>query len=215
MNICFDGYFITCENKPEYRKKLTTEIKTLRNLSRVFKTLKQQNFETIYAYANWDAIIYLAQTDIDYITIGTYETLRNFDIKRFTEEISGGKSDGYYFSEKLLNMVRANDVTNIQVMGGLEHFENEMNIFSDIILKEGYKWNIHKPDINKNYLLSISRLLHDIAGISDLDLRKKYVLNLIENGIKNYSYLANRRIFLENESSNYHLNTWKTYLANS
>lgn len=215
MEICFDGYFITCENKPEFRKKLTTEIKILRNLSRVFKTLKQQNFETIYAYANWDAIIYLAQTDIDYITVGTYENLRNFDIKRFTEEISGGNSKGYYFSEKLLNMVRADDVTTIRDTGNLQYFRNEKNIFSDIILKDNYLWNIHKPDVNKNYLLSISRLLHTISSISDLEFRKVYVLDLIENAINNYNYLEGNRIYLNNESSNYHLNVWKTYLANS
>jgi len=215
MDICFDGYFIACENKPETRKKLTTDIKIFKNLTRVFKTLKQQNFETVYAYANWDAIIYLAQTDIDYITIGTYENLRNFDIKRFTEDISGGGSKGYYFSEKLLNMVRADDVTMLNDTGNINIIKNEKNIFSDIILKEGYPWNIHKPDVNKNYLLSISAMLHKISTISDLELRKIYVMDLIENAINNYNYLEGNRIFLNNESSNYHLNIWKTYLANS
>lgn len=215
MDICFDGYFITSENKPEYRKKITTDIKILKNLSKVFKTLKSQKFETIYAYANWDAIIYLAQTDIDYVTIGTYETLRNFDIKRFTEEVSGGGSKGYYFSEKLLNMVRADDITTIRVQGGFDYVRNEMNIFSEFILNENYAWNIHKPDVNKNYLLSISKLLHKISSFKDLDVRKKYVMDLIEIAIKNYDILENKNIFLDNESSNYHLSTWKTYLANS
>lgn len=215
MDICFDGYFITCENKPETKKKLTTDIKIFKNLTRVFKTLKAQNFETVYAYANWDAIIYLAQTDIDYITIGTYENLRNFDIKRFTEDISGGGSKGYYFSEKLLNMVRADDVTMLNDTGNINIIKNEKNIFSDIILKEGYPWNIHKPDVNKNYLLSISRLLLKISSISDLELRKIYVMGLIENAINNYNNLEGDRVFLNNESSNYHLNIWKTYLAKS
>jgi len=215
MDICFDGYFITCENKPEFRKKLTTDIKILKNLSRVFKTLKQQNFETIYAYANWDAIIYLTQTDIDYITIGTYENLRNFDIKRFTEDISGGGSKGYYFSEKLLNMVRADDVTLIRDTNNLNIIRNEKNIFSDIILKDGYPWNIHKPDVNKNYLFAISKLLNEISSIKDFELRKVFVMDLIEKAISNYDYLEDNKIFLNNESSNYHLNIWKTYLANS
>ena len=215
MDICFDGFFITCENKPETRKKLTTEIKVFKNLTRVFKTLKSQNFETIYAYANWDALIYLAQTDIDYITIGTYENLRNFDIKRFTEDISGGGSKGYYFSEKLLNMVRADDVTMLESLGNIGVIKNEKNIFSDIILKEGYPWNIHKPDVNKNYLLSITNLLLKISEISDLEERKLFVLDIIEKAIKNYNYLENNSIFLNNESSNYHLYVWKTYLANA
>lgn len=214
MDICFDGYFITCENKPETRKKITTDLKIYKNLSRVLRTLKLQNFETIYAYANWDALIYLSQTDIDYITIGTYENLRNFDIKRYTEDISGGGSKGYYFSEKLLNMVRADDVTMLKNTENLFLIENEKNIFSDIILKDGYPWNIHKPDVNKNYLLSISNLLYKTANIKDLTQRKKYTLNLIDNAIKTYNTLEEKNIFLNNESSNYHLNVWKTYLSN-
>lgn len=214
MNILFDGYFIVCENKPEFKKKLTTDLKVLRNLTKVFKTLKQQDFETIYAYANWDAILLLSQTDIDYITIGTYENLRNFDIKRFTEIESGGGSKGYYFSEKLLNMIKADSVTLIRNTDNLDIIRNEKNIFSDIILKDGYPWNIHKPDVNKNYLLTISRLLKQVSIISDISERKKYVNSLIDRAINNYNILESKGVYLDNESSNYHLNIWKTYLAN-
>lgn len=215
MDICFDGYFVTCENKPETRKKLTTDIKILRNLSNVFKTLKIQQFETIYAYANWDAIVILAQTDIDYVTIGTYENLRKFDIVRFTEDQSGGGSKGYYFSEKLLNMVKANDLTSVRDLGQLDRIKNERNIFSDIILRRGYDWNIHKPDVNKNYLLSINRLLHAISEIADLFERKKYVQTLVQSAIDTYNELENNYVYLDNESGNYHLNIWKSYLASS
>jgi len=214
MAICFNGYFITCENKPEFKRKLTTDIKVLRNLSKVFKTLKNQEFETIYAYANWDAIIILAQTDIDYVTIGTYENLRKFDIKRFTEDQSGGGSKGYYFSEKLLNMIKANDLTVIRDTGNLPLIRNERNIFSDVILKQDFLWNIHKPDVNKNYLLSISRLLTKIAEIEEIHLRKEYVLDLIDIALKKYGELEYNNVFLDAESSNYHLNVWKTYLSN-
>lgn len=213
MDIVFDGYFVTCENKPEFKRKLTTDIKVLKNLSKVLKTLKQQDFETIYAYANWDAIVILAQTDIDYITIGTYENLRKFDIRRFTENQSGGGSKGYYFSEKLLNMVRADDLTVIRDTGNLPLIQNDRNIFSDIILQPSFKWNIHKPDVNKNYLLAIDRLLKNIAGIKDLPTRKDYVLGLINAAIKRYDTLEHNYVYLDNESSNYHLNVWKTYLS--
>ncbi|KAA9357282.1 hypothetical protein [Larkinella humicola] len=215
MKIKFDGYFIVSENKPEEKRKVTTDIKVLRNLSKVFKTLKQQQFETIYAYSNWDAIIFLTQTDIDYITIGNYENLRNFNIKRFTENESGGASKGYYFSEKLLNMIRADDIAPIRETGHLDLIKNERNIFSDIILHEDYKWNIHKPDVNKNYLLSISKLLKEIASIEDYEQRKIYVLGLIERAIHLYRYFEINGVYLNNESSNYHLNVWKTYLFNS
>jgi len=212
-SIVFDGFYIVCENKPEQGHKVTTDLKLLTNLSTVFKTLKGQGFETIYAYANWDSIIYLAQTDIDYITIGTYENLRNFSIKRFTEDISGGASKGYYFSEKLLNMIRSQDLVNIRSNRMIHSIQNEKNIFSDIILAPGYEWNIHKPDVNKNYLLSISRILKDISEINDTKERMKYVLFMIQDAINIYKELEDHYIVLAgSESKNYHLETWKMYL---
>jgi hypothetical protein len=213
MDIVFDGFFITCENKPEFKRKVTTDLKIIKNLSRVFKVLKKQNFKTIYAYANWDALIYLAQIDIDVISIGTYENLRNFSIKRFTENESGGASKGYYFSEKLLNLIRADDLTKLRLANCLDLAKNERNIFSDIVLNEEFNWNIHKPDVNKNYLLSVSNLLKYIASISDHKKRKEVVLQLIDESIKRYNIISQNNVFLEQESENYHLNTWKTYLT--
>jgi hypothetical protein len=215
MDIVFDGYFVTCENKPEARKKISTDPKIFTCLSQIFKTLKLQDFKTIYGYANWDAIIYLAQTDIDYITIATFENLRNFDIKRFIEKGSGGPSKGFYFSEKLLNMIKADDLTSIRATNNLELIKNEKNIFSDIILNENFPWSSVKPDVNKNYLLAISDLIKKISQIRNMSDRKKYVLELITNAIDIYNELEDRNVFLQNESSNYHLHSWKTYLANS
>jgi len=213
MNICFDGFFVICENKPEIRKKLSTNLKLMKNLGRVLKTLKSQGFETIYGYANWDAILYLAHTDIDYITIGTYENLRNFDIKRFTEDESGGGSKGYYFSEILLNMVRADDITILREMDCLELIKNKRNIFSDIILEEGFPWNIHKPDVNKNYLLAISRLLITISQIEDIQERKKFVMGLVENAINTYDTISENNVYLDKISDNYHLSVWRSFLS--
>jgi len=212
MEIAFDGYFIACENKPEQGHKISVDLRLITNLSKIFKTLKAQNFKTIYAYANWDALIYLSQTDIDYITIGTFENLRNFSKKRYTEDISGGASKGYYFSEKLLNMVRAMDLLNIRDNNMLDSIRNDRNIFSDIILIPGYDWNIHKPDVNKNYLLSISKLLNSVAEIYPIQDRIMYVLSLIQGGIDKYKQLDRSYVTLQSEGKNYHLNIWFNYL---
>ncbi len=154
----------------------------------------------------------MAQTDIDYITIGTYENLRNFSIKRFTEDISGGASLGYYFSEQLLNMIRAKDLGVIRVNEMLHLIKNSRNIFSDTIIEENYNWNIHKPDVNKNYLLSVSRLLHKISDIATPQERIVETLFMIEGAIDKYRQLENSYVALQSESSNYHLEIWKMYL---
>ena len=216
MNIVFDGFFVVCETKPEQGHKITIDPKIISNLSRVFKTLKYQDFETIYGYANWDAIIYLAQTDIDYITIGTFENLRNFFIKRYTQDLSGGASQGYYFSEKLLNMIKAQDISNIRHNRMLNAIANEKSIFSDAILKSDYIWSTQKPEVNKNYLLAISRLLSEIAAIEDVRERTLMVLYKIQEAIDTYNLLDDNYVALAApESQNYHLVVWQQYLLKS
>lgn len=112
-------------------------------------------------------------------------------------------------------MVRADDIVRIRNTDNLDIIKNDRNIFSDIILQDGYKWNIHRPDVNKNYLLSIDKLLKQISSITNIDKRKEFVLELVDNAIQNYRELDRKRVFLDDISSNYHLNDWKTYLANS
>lgn len=215
MDIVFDGYFIVCETKPEQGHKITVDPKIITNLSAVFKTLKYQNFETIYGYANWDAMVYLAQTDIDYVTIGTFENLRNFSIKRFTQDMSGGASKGYYFSEKLLNMIKAQDLENIRHNKLLKIIANK-NIFSDEILDSNYVWSTQKPGVNKNYLLAVSKLLTEIAEIDDIKERTIFVLNKIQEAIDTYNELDDKYVALAaSESQNYHLAVWQQYLLKS
>ncbi len=177
MNIVFDGYYIVCNANPGYKKKISTDYNYYKNLSRVFGTLKKQGFESIYGYANADVLMFIALTNIDQVTIGTYENLRNFNIKRFTEEVSGGPSKGWYFSEPLLNFIKADELVNIRNHSCLHFIQNEKNIFSDIILEDGYIWNTHKPDIHKNYLLSISRILKELVSIEDINERMKLIAN--------------------------------------
>lgn len=214
MNILFDGYFIVCENKPKFGQKLTIDYNLITNLSRVFTVLKQQEYQTIYAYANFDAIIYLAQTDIDYITTGSYENLRKFDPKRFTETPGGGPSDGYYFSEKLLNVIRAADLAPLRNNNLLNMIRNENNIFSDIVLDPGFSWNIHKSEVHKNYLLSIGQLLKQISEIKDIKARKELVLGKVDRAMALYQDIYDNVTTFSSEGQNYHLNIWKTYLSN-
>lgn len=213
MDIIFDGYYIVCEQKPETMQKISVDFKYLKNLTRIFQVLKKQKFLTIYAYANFDAVVFLATTDIDYITIATFEKLRNFNIKQFLSTDQGGPSKGWYFSEKLLNFIKAQLLDLIRMQNGMSVIENEKNIFSDGILKPNYPWSNVKPDVHKNYLLAVDRLLREVGAIENLKERKEFVLNKIDNAIAGYEELERKNIYLSDQSSkNYHLDIWKSFL---
>jgi hypothetical protein len=211
-NINFDGYYIVCESKPDIKQKISTDIKYLKNLSRVFYILKKQKFITLYAYANWDALVFLSICDIDFISIASYENLRNFKINRFLSTEDGGPSKGWYFSEKLLNFVKAQFIELIREKGCIPLIENDRNIFSEIILDTNFPWNNHKPEVHKNYLISVNKQLYQLAAEKDLSKRKGLLLQKIDNGIKAYEELENNKIYLQEDSKNYHLAIWKSFL---
>lgn len=212
MDIVFDGYYIACEPNLETRKKISVDYKYYSNLNRVLETLKKQGFKVILGFANVDSLVFAALNDLDAVSIGTYENLRNFNIKRFTEDKGGGPSDGWYYSEKLLNFIKAKQLEVLRERGGLDLVANTDNIFSDIILKDGYPWNTHRPDVHKNYLLAIARQLSKVASGSNKAERIAILEQMIEEARANYRSLEEKGIILDDESLNYHLPLWQTVL---
>lgn len=212
IDICFDGYYIVIEPPKEYKQKIPTSIRALLNTKIIFETLKKQGFKTIWAYANWDASLFSSLVDFDYITIGTYENLRSFSLERFLESQAGGPSKGWYYSEKLLNFIKAQDIEILRAFNCLDAIKNDKNIFSEIILNSNFIWNTHKPEVHKNYLLAIDRELKDISS-RPLDQRKGYFLSKINTATNIYTTLSdNHKVLLSDESSNYHLHNWANLL---
>lgn len=213
MHVCLDGYYIVCEQNLTGNRKISEDPDYYENLSKIFSTLKRQEFKLIHGFSNVDAVLFSSITDIDYISIGTYEVQRSFNIDRYTEELSGGGSKGWYFSEKLLSFIRAQEISLIRKNGGLDLIKNDDNIFSDTILKESYDWNIHKPEVHKNYLVAVSRLLHIIHEKGSAKDKMDFTLSLALEARSIYRQLEQKGIFLSNESSGYHLPFWQTILT--
>lgn len=212
MDISYDGYYIACEPIIEYKKKVSVDYRYYTNLLKIFRVLKNQGFETIFAYANWDALVFYSLCDIDYVTIGTYENLRKFSLSRFTEDAGGGLSKGWYFSEKLLNFIRSQELVPIRNKGAIHAIANENNIFSDAILDKSFAWNTHKPEVQKNYLLAISRLLEELR-VCPLAERSNLMLEKIQSARGLYEALEKKyNVFLQDENADYHLGSWITFI---
>jgi hypothetical protein len=212
LNIKFDGYYIVCESELRSNEKVSTNYVRYANLLRIFSVLHKEGYKTIFGYANWDSLIFLSLVDIDYITIGTYENLRNFSTERFIDQKSGGPSDGWYFSEKLLNFVRAREIDNLRKNNVLSLIRNENNIFSEVILSEGYSWNTHKPDVHKNYLLSINRILNTLSSIKDINKRAAFMLGMVKAAQSTYQELEKNKVYLTEANAGYHLSFWESFL---
>lgn len=213
MKIKFDGYYVVCEQNLSTNRKISEDDLYYKNLSRVFVTLKNQGFKIIHGFSNVDALVFSAIADIDFVSIGTYEVQRSFNIKRYTEEISGGGSKGWYFSEKLLSFIRSQELEMVRINNGIQSISNENNIFSDAILKETYAWNIHKPEVHKNYLVSMSNLLKEIGLKKTKDEKINFILSKISDARNLFRKLEKNNIFLTDESSGRHLPSWQSILT--
>jgi hypothetical protein len=212
-NITFDGYYIVAEPEFAYKQKLCIDYDYMENLYKALRVLKKNGFKIIYGYANWDSILFTSLVDVDYVTIGTYENLRNFKIKRFKEDPSGGGSKGAYFSSKVLNFIKAEELVKFKRKTALDLIKNDSNIFSDIILNESFLWtSMHLPEVQKNYLLEISSLLNRLQKLPDKESRKKFLIKKIEDAIKIYRNIYEKGVYLETESADYHLEAWLTFL---
>lgn len=212
MSMVFDGYYVVIECEAGFKQKIPTNVGYMNGVTQVFSTLSEQGFKTIWGYANWDALLFLANMNFDAVTIGTYENLRNFNLSRYTDSRSGGRSKGWYYSEKLLNFVRAQDLEFLRMRGCLDLIANEKNIFSDIILNEDFVWDMHKPDVHKNYLLAIERDLRALSSV-DIKKRKSILVKRVQGARELYHRIGGEyRVFLSEESSDYHLTSWLNYL---
>ena len=212
MAICFDGFYVVCESNLAVRKKVSTDFDYYSSLSKILETLSKQGFHTILGYANFDALVFTAMSNLEAVTIGTYENLRKFDIKRYTEESGGGLSDGWYWSEKLLNFVDSRELAVVRKFQAIDIIANDDNVFSDQILNEAYDWNSNKPDVHKNYLLSISRLLNEVATAGERSDKIDILTQKITLAKANYKLLESRGVILGDASSDYHLSMWLSTL---
>lgn len=112
-------------------------------------------------------------------------------------------------------MIRSQELIKLRSNNCINQIENEKNIFSDIILDPAYPWannGNNRPDVHKNYLLAISRELKEISIKKLGNERINYVLMKIAEAKKIYKDLYDKKVLLDEESSDYHLSTWENFL---
>lgn len=215
VDIPFDGYYFVHEVTDQRlnKKKINTDYKCLDGIWTVLSSLKMNGFKTIYGFANWDSMVLLSLIDIDYITIWTFENLRSFNSSRYTKEKSDWWfSEGWYFSEKLLNFIKAANLSQIRLRRWMDIIRNDYNVFSDAILKENFVWASGKPPIHINYLTSLSRMLKSLWEEVDMAKRRNMMLSRIEEARIAYEQLREKKIVLLDESSDYHITPWKEFI---
>jgi len=168
--------------------------------------LKENQMEVHIGYTNTEAILYSIAMP-DSISIGSYENLRSFGIKRFQDiENSPMRApNARLYSSKLFQWIDYQYITAMKsLLPSYEDFFDDSE-FKPLMFKPEFKWHFAKPEPYKHYFYVFDNQIksipiEQICRIEKLkeDLRSAITLfKKIENVV-----------FLDDNSNGSHLPTW-------
>lgn len=206
-----DGIYLI----PYYRStsKRIKDVDYLLNLMTFIDVLKSNDLEVHIGYTDIEAYI-LTIADVNSITIGSYENLRNFSMSinshRFeTKEakVMSGPTPRIY-SSKLLQWIDHRYLSSLEA----DYSENDQ-LFDDTeykvtMFEPGYKWHFSKSELYKHYFLSFSRQINSLPN--SLDKRYNHIMQNINNAMDYFEGIKDCGILLDSNSDGSHLGLWGT-----
>ncbi len=200
-----DGVYLIFENN--FSSKQIKDFDFLFNALRFIKILKDNQMEVHIGYSNTEALLYSIAMP-DSITIGSYENLRSFGIRRFQElENSPMRSpNARLYSSKLLQWV---DYGYIQPMKTL--VENYSDFFDESVynpltnFEPDYNWQFKKTEPYKHYFYVFDKQIKALSEnqndrIDDLKASIKTAKTLFEK--------IESSVLLDDNSDGSHLQHW-------
>jgi hypothetical protein len=199
-----DGVYLIFENN--FQSKQIKDFEYLLNALRFIKVLKENEMEVHLGYTNTEALLYSIAMP-DSVTVGAYENLRSFGIKRFKDLENGPmrSPNARLYSSKLLQWI---DYKYIQAMEKLipeysTYFDDSE--FKPLMFKPEFKWHFSKSEPYKHYFYVFN------TQIKDLSLTQEgRILNLkdqIKNALSLFKRIENN-VLLDDDSDGSHLPTW-------
>lgn len=199
-----DGVYLIFENN--FTSKQIKDFNFLLNALHFISILKDNNMEVHLGYTNTEALLYSIAMP-DSITVGSYENLRSFGIKRF-KDIENGPMRApraRLYSSKLLQWL---DYQYVEAMQSL--IPNYINYFDEsdfrpLMFKPEYNWQFQKPEPYKHYFYVFDRQIKSLPK-SQLE-RINAVKDIIKNAVELFKSIEDN-VLLDDESNGSHLPTW-------
>jgi transcriptional regulator of met regulon len=200
-----DGVYLIFENN--FASKQIKDFDYLLNALRLIKVLKDNLMEVHIGYCNTEALLYSIAMP-DSVTIGSYENLRSFGIRRFQETENGPmrSPNARLYSSKLLQWV---DYGYIQPMKTL--VENYSGYFDESAynpltnFEPDYNWQFKKTEPYKHYFYVFDKQIKELQE-NQTD-RIVGLKSTIKNAISLFNKIENDVLLDENNDGS-HLPTW-------
>lgn len=199
-----DGVYIIFENN--FTSKQIKDFDYLLNVLKFINILKMNQLEIHIGYCNTEALLYSIAMP-DSITIGSYENLRSFGIKRFQnlENAPMRSPNARLYSSQLLQWV---DYVYIQAMEKLianyDTFFDESE-FKPLMFSPSFKWHFAKAEPYKHYFYVFNNQIRQLPELQND--RIQYLKEKIKSAINLFNIIEND-VLLDNDSNGSHLSTW-------
>lgn len=198
------GVYLIFEDN--FNSKQIKDFEYLLNALRFIRILKANQMEVHLGYTNTEGILYSIAMP-DSVTIGSYENLRSFGIKRFKDLENGPMRAprARLYSSKLLQWL---DYQYVEAMRSLipnyEDYFDESE-FRPLMFKPEYNWQFQKPEPYKHYFYVFDRQVKALPnGQAD---RIEILKGNIRNAVNLFRIIENE-VLLDDDSNGSHLPTW-------
>ncbi|MCA4894461.1 MAG: hypothetical protein ING84_05580 [Cytophagales bacterium] len=198
------GVYLIFEDN--FNSKQIKDFEYLLNALRFIRILKSNQMEVHLGYTSTEGILYSIAMP-DSVTIGSYENLRSFGIKRFQDLENGPMRAprARLYSSKLLQWL---DYQYVEAMRSLipnyEDFFDESE-FRPLMFKPEYNWQFQKPEPYKHYFYVFDRQVKALPnGQPD---RIESLKGSIRNAVNLFRIIENE-VLLDDDSNGSHLPTW-------
>jgi hypothetical protein len=199
-----DGVYLIFENNSS--SKQIKNFNYLLNILRFIRILKENQMEVHIGYTNTEAILYSVAMP-DSISIGSYENLRSFGIKRF-QDLEGGPMRApraRLYSAKLFQWI---DYQYIEAMRTLipsyEDYFDESE-FRPLMFRPEYNWQFQKPEPYKHYFTVFTKQIKSLPKIQIE--RMEYLKSHFFIAVNLFREIENQ-VLLDDDSNGSHIPTW-------
>lgn len=200
-----DGVYLIFENN--FSSKQIKDFDYLFYALKFISILKENQLEVHIGYNNNEAILYSAAMP-DSITVGAYENLRSFGIRRFQETENGPmrSPNARLYSSKLLQWVDYGYIKSMEklIKNYSEYFdESSYNPLTNF--EPEYNWQFKKTEPYKHYFYVFDKQVKALPD--NQNDRIMEIKSTIKNAISLFNNIEND-VLLDENSDGSHLPTW-------
>jgi hypothetical protein len=199
-----NGVYLIFEDN--FTSKQIKDFEFLLNALKFIQVLKNNGIEVHLGYNNTEAILFSIAMP-DSVSIGSYENLRSFGIKRF-QDLENGPMRGpraRLYSSQLFQWI---DYQYIDAMSKLlKHYENyfDESEYRPLMFMPDYNWQFQKPEPYKHYFYVFYRQIKSLPALQGDRLETLKVQ--IKKAIGLFKTIEDS-VLLDDDSNGSHLPTW-------